>query len=71
MNTQERINQLQSQANKLAIEESNLAEQIKAGEAARMRAEQINREKHQILGALAILREQAAEAQAEKAKAAA
>lgn len=68
MNIQERINHHQSQANNIAVQETNLREQINKLKALKAELEQLNRTKHQHLGALAILNEQAAmEAEAQKA----
>jgi hypothetical protein len=47
-----RRQQLQDQANVLAIEESNLAEQIEHLRAAERHAVEVNREKHRIIGAI-------------------
>lgn len=52
-----RREQLQKQATALAVEESNLAEQIEGLRALERRITQVNRQKHQIAGALAMLDE--------------
>jgi hypothetical protein len=49
--------QLQDRANQLAIEESNLAEQIENLRALERRAIEANREKHRIIGAIRVLDE--------------
>jgi hypothetical protein len=59
MNIQQRLQQLQQRANDLAVQESNLREQIEHLESLRRQHEQMNRQKHQILGAIQILQEQA------------
>jgi hypothetical protein len=63
----ERRQQLQEQANRLATEESNLAEQIEDLRALEQRAKKVNRQKHQLLGAILAL-DEVIQAQAAESK---
>jgi hypothetical protein len=58
---------LQARANELAIEESNLAEQMEQLRAVERRSVEVNREKHRIIGAIQILN-QAIQAQESEIK---